>query len=78
MACGEAEERYNGTIGRGAEQDTLPTCGNRTTEDKAEIPIADSESGVRQSRAQQPKTPDIGEAHPGWVCAIGGKMATDH
>ena len=40
MAYDMVEERYIGTMGRGAEQDILPTCGNRTIEDKAEIPIA--------------------------------------
>ena len=75
MACDKTKEPYIGTTrrvyigttGRGAEQDTLLTCGNRMAEDKAEIPIADSESGVRRSRAQQSGTLAIGEANPGGV-----------
>ena len=47
MAYDMTEERYIGTTGGGAEQDTLSSCGKRTAEDKAKIPIADSESGVR-------------------------------
>ena len=57
VAYDMAEERYIGTMGRGVEQDTLPTCGNRTTKDKAKIPVADSESGVRRTRARQLVTP---------------------
>ena len=51
-----AEDRYDGTTEGGAEQNTLSTCGNRTAKDKAEIPIADSESRVRRFRARQPQT----------------------
>ena len=78
VAYDMAKERYIGTTGRGADQDTLPTCGNRMAENKAEISIADSEIGVWWSRARQPDTLDIGEENPGWVCAIGRKTTTDH
>ena len=40
--------------------------------------MADSESEVRRFRTRQPKTPDIREANPCGVCAIGRKAATDH
>ena len=43
---------------------------------KTEIPIADSESGVRRFRAPQPETPDIGESNPGGVWAIGRRTTT--
>ena len=59
-------------------QNTLLTCGNRTVENKAKIPIVDSETRDLWSRARQPETSDIGEANPGRVCAIGRKTATDH
>ena len=42
------EDRYDGATEDGAEQNTLSACGNRTTKDKAELPIEDSESWVRQ------------------------------
>ena len=51
MAYDMTKERYIGTTGRDAEQDTLSTCGNRMAEDKAEIPIVDSKSAVWRSRA---------------------------
>ena len=46
VAYDEAEDRYDGTTGGGREQDTLPICGNRTTEDEAEMPIVDSKGGL--------------------------------
>ena len=46
------EDRYGDTTEGGAGQDTLSTCGNRRAEDKAEIPIADSESRDRRSQAR--------------------------
>ena len=45
-AYNKAEERYIGTTGEGVERAALSKCGERTTEDKAEIPIANSERGV--------------------------------
>ena len=73
-----AEDRYHGTTEEGAGQNTLPTCGERTTEDNARIPIVGSESGVWRFQAPQPETPNIGESNPGGVCVIGKKIATDH
>ena len=73
-----AENRYHDTTGGGAEQETLSTCGNKTAEDKAEIPIVGSESRDRRFWARQPETPDIREANPGGVCVIGRKTTTDH
>ena len=55
--------RYDGTTGAGAEQDTLSTCGNRTVEAKAGIPITGSGSTEGRFRARQPETPDIVEAN---------------
>ena len=78
LPYGRAEDRYDCAMEGGAKQNTLSTCGERTAKDKAEISIADSESGVRRFRARQPETPDIGEANPGGVCAIGRKTTTDH
>ena len=66
--------RYHGK-GRGARH-PLDNKGNRMNKGKTEIPIADSESGVRRFRAPQPETPDIGESNPGGVWAIGRKTAT--
>ena len=42
-----AGDWYNGATEEGAEQNALSTCGDRTAEDKTDIPIADSESGVQ-------------------------------
>ena len=78
VACNKAEDWYVGTVGGGAEQETLPICGNRTTNDKTETPNADSESRDRWFQARQLETLDIGEANPGGVCVIGKKIATDH
>ena len=72
------EDRYDGTTGGDAEQDTLLSCGKRTVKDKAEIPIAGSRSRDRQFRARQLETPDIGEASGGKACTIEGKAATDN
>ena len=47
-----AEDRHDGATKEGAEQNALWTCGDRTAKDKAEIPIANSESGVRQFRVR--------------------------
>jgi hypothetical protein len=65
MAYEEAKGRYDGTMGEGAEQVTLSACEEGTAEDKAGIPIAVSEDGIRLFRAQQPETPDVGEPSPG-------------
>ena len=73
-----ADDRYHGTMGGGAKQDTLSTCGKAMVEDKAEIPIMDSESRDRRSRARQLETPDTREANPGGVYAIRTKTTTDH
>ena len=72
------EDRYDGTMEGGAKQNSLWACGNRMAKDKAEIPIADSESGVRRFRACQLKTLDIAQANLGGVCAIGKKTTTSH
>ena len=45
-----AEDRHDGATKEGAEQNTLSACGNRTTKDKAELPIGDSESGHWRSK----------------------------
>ena len=47
-----AEDRYDGTTGGDAEQDTPLTCGKRAVEDKAEIPIAGSKNAHRQFQAR--------------------------
>ena len=71
-----AEDRYDGTAGEGAEQDALLDNGERTAEDKAEDPIASTESKVRRFWVPQPETPDIGESNLGGVWAIGRETAT--
>ena len=38
VAHAEIEERYDGTMGEGAEQDALLTCEERQVEDKTETP----------------------------------------
>jgi hypothetical protein len=43
VAYEEAKGRSDGTAGEGAEQVTLSACEEGTAEDKAGIPIADSE-----------------------------------
>ena len=78
LPCEMAKDRYDGATEEDAEQNTLSTCGDRTAKDKAEIPIADSESGVRRFRACQLKTLDIAQANLGGVCAIGKKTTTSH
>ena len=45
------EERYISTTGYGAEPATLSKCGERTAKDKAEDPIASTESKVQRFRA---------------------------
>ena len=42
-----AEDRYNGTMGEGAEQDALLDNGERTSKDKAETPVAGPSARVR-------------------------------
>ena len=72
------EGRYHGTTEGGVGQNTLLTCGNRTVENKANIPIVDFETRDLWSRARQPETSDIGEANPGRVCAMNRKMTANH
>jgi hypothetical protein len=74
----EARGRYDSTTGEGAEQVTLSTREEGTAEDKAGIPIADSEHGIRLFWAQQPETPDVGERSLGGAGAIGRKPAAYH
>ena len=76
LPCERTEDWYDGTAGKGAGQDTLPTKGKGTAEDKAEDPIASSESKVWQSRASQPEIPDIGQSNSGGVWAIEERTAT--
>ena len=61
MAYDAAEEWYIGTTGEGAERATLSKCGERTAKDKAEDPIASTESKVWRFQAPQPETREIGE-----------------
>ena len=76
LPCEMMEDWYDGTIGEGAEQDTLLTNEKRTAEDKAEDSIASSKSKVWQFQAPQPKTPDIGRSNSGGVWAIERRTAT--
>ena len=46
-----AEDRYDGAMEEGAEQNALSICGERMAEDKAKNPIAGSGSGVRRFQA---------------------------
>ena len=46
-----AEDRYDGTTGKGADQAALSDNGERTAKDKAEDPIACTKSKVRWFRA---------------------------
>ena len=71
-----AEDRYDGTAGEGAEEDALSDNGERTAKYKTEDPIAGMKRKLRQFRAPQPETPDIGESNPGGVWAIGRRTAT--
>ena len=76
LPCGRTEDWYDGTAGKGAGQDTLPTKGKGTVQDKAEDPIAGSKSNVWQFQAPQPETSDIGQSNSGGVWAIGERTAT--
>jgi hypothetical protein len=71
----EAKGRYDDTTGEGAEQVTLSAREEGTAKDKAGIPIADSEYGIRLFWAQQPETPDVGERSLG---GSGRKPAAYH
>jgi hypothetical protein len=68
IAYEEAKGRYDGTTGESMEQSTLSSREEGAAEDKAGNPIADSEYGIRQFRAQQPETSDIGGPSPDRLC----------
>ena len=51
LPCEMAEDWYYGITEEGAGEDALLTNGERTAEDKAEIPIACNKSKVWQFRA---------------------------
>ena len=71
-----AEDRYDGTAGEGAEEDALSDNGERTAKYKTEDPIAGMKRKLRQFRAPQPETPDIGQSNPGGVWAIRRRTTT--
>ena len=71
-----AKDQCDGTAEEGAEQNALSENGERTVKDKAEDPIASTESKVRRFQEPQPETPDIGGSNPGGFWAIRRKPST--